>query len=567
MHFNLFHLLLFVTALVSSASAAAIPVPTASVNGNQVISGVLEGDVETFKGIPFAQPPTGDLRLKKPVKYTGTYSGLKADDYSDTCLQVNPMSLWTILDTLLGFTKILPGFAKTALFDWAHGSVSMFEDCLYLNVFRPKGTKPTDKLPVMAWIFGGAFLIGSAGTYPGNKLIDESVAMNQPVIFVSINHRVGPLGFLGGAGPADEGNTNLGLHDQREGLKWIQDHIADFGGDPSKVMLFGQSAGAISVGYQMVANGGDNSYKGKPLFSSAAMQSGGVWNNLDVRSASPQREYLHFAKSVGCGGKSNDKETMACLRTARLDNLYKGLDSYGLAELYGIVTQVLGFHPRPDGDLIPANGFDLVRQNKIAQVPFMSGSNEDDGSSFGLLGWNVTFSSQVKEWEGFLFPEASSSSLDELMKQYPQDVTQGAPYRRGFLDVVTPNNKRFGSLFNDLLFKGPSRFMLQKSTQKRWAWQCSAFHNVIPFVGTFHGTDLTSQFFVDLGPFKFFRRHWISFANHHDPNVGTGLPNWGEYTTNGQEMMDVSFSDSSMTKDNTRIEPMKFLADQPGILI
>lgn len=562
-----FNLLLLATAFAGGASAAALPVPTVAVQGSQIVSGVLEGNVETFKGIPFAEPPVADLRFKKPVKYSGTYSGLKANDYKGACMQINPAGLWTVLDNLVGLTTLLPGFAQTAIYDFAKGSVSMSEDCLYLNVFRPKGTKPTDKLPVMAWIYGGGFLIGSSGTYNGGKFIDESVAMGQPVVFVSINYRLGPFGFLGGSGPASEGNTNVGLHDQREGLKWIQDHIADFGGDPSKVMLFGESAGAMSVGHQLVAFGGDNTYNGKPLFTSAIMQSGGVLTANDVKSAAPQREYAKFVNAAGCGGQGSDAATMACLRSRPVSQLVQGFNSYGLEDLYGIVTQFLGYCPRPDGGILPDDTFTLVRQNKIAQVPFITGTNEDDGSIFGLLGLNITFSSQVKEWTKFMIPTASSATVDTVLQKYPQDITKGCPYRRGLLDAITLQYKRLASVFNDILFKGPSRFMLQNSNQKRWNFQSSAFHNILPVVGTFHASDVLFQYFLDIGPAKLYRRYWIAFANHGDPNQGSGLPNWKQYTTSGKEMLGIDLTGGSMITDNTREDAMNFLITQKEVRI
>lgn len=145
--------LLVLNALAELAFAAALPVPIATIQGSQVISGALDGNVETFKGIPFAEPPIDDLRFKKPVEYSGTYDGLQANNFRNSCIQLDPGSMLKTLDNLVGFLDLLPEFASAAIDNTVKDTFYMSEDCLYLNVFRPKGTQYTDKLPVMVWIY------------------------------------------------------------------------------------------------------------------------------------------------------------------------------------------------------------------------------------------------------------------------------------------------------------------------------------------------------------------------------------------------------------------------------
>lgn len=152
------------------------------------------------------------------------------------------------------------------------------------EVHRPAGTKPGDKLPVLFWIFGGGFELGWNSMYDGAPWVADSVKQGKPIIFVSVNYRVGGFGFLPGAEILADRSSNLGLLDQRLGLKWVADNIASFGGDPDKVTIWGEqvhpqvsgtyadmtrSAGAISVLDQMIMYNGDHTYKGKPLFRAA----------------------------------------------------------------------------------------------------------------------------------------------------------------------------------------------------------------------------------------------------------------------------------------------------------
>ena len=150
------------------------------------------------------------------------------------------------------------------------------EDCLTINVQRPAGTNANAKLPVLFWIFGGGFELGSTQMYDGTSLVAESVAQGKPIVFVAVNYRVGGFGFMPGKEILADGSANLGLLDQRLGLQWVADNIAAFGGDPDKVTIWGESAGAISVMDQMMLYDGDNSYNGKPLFRAGIMNSGSV---------------------------------------------------------------------------------------------------------------------------------------------------------------------------------------------------------------------------------------------------------------------------------------------------
>ena len=136
--------------------------------------------------------------------------------------------------------------------------------------------------------------------YDGSALIKESVTLGEPIVYVAVSYRLAGFGFLGGKQLQDDGSTNLGLRDQRLGLQWVADNIKEFGGDPERVTIWGESAGSISVYDQLLINGGDNTYNGEPLFIGAIMDSGTAVPTLDVASEKPQAVYDTVVESAGC---------------------------------------------------------------------------------------------------------------------------------------------------------------------------------------------------------------------------------------------------------------------------
>lgn len=241
------------------------PSPAATVIGKSLLN------VESFNGIPYAQPPVGQLRLKPPKPLTSPLGKIDATGIPKACPQfffnTDGGELAGIPTEALGQVLNLPLFQRV---------LNAGEDCLTINVQRPAGTTKDAKLPVLFWIFGGGFELGSTAMYDGSSLVLSSIAEKKPIIFVAVNYRVGGFGFMPGKEILADGSANLGLLDQRLGLQWVADNIAAFGGDPNKVTIWGESAGAISVQDQTVMYDGDNTYKGKPLFRGAIMNSGSI---------------------------------------------------------------------------------------------------------------------------------------------------------------------------------------------------------------------------------------------------------------------------------------------------
>ena len=265
---------ILVTALALLAvesNFAQQPAPVAVEQG--LVQGATEGDLTVYRGIPFAAPPVGALRWRAP----------------------QPAAKW---DGIRQTTKFGP-----APIQGSRSGPNMSEDCLYLNVWTPaKATN--DHIPVLVWIYGGGFGAGATSepNYNGAKLAQKGV------VLVSIAYRVGPLGFLAhpelSAETTNRVSGNYGLLDMIAGLQWVQKNIAQFGGDPTKVTIFGESAGGIAVSMLCA------SPQAKGLFHGAISQSGGSFGpprpttypgeNMK-RLADAERDGESYAKNTGGG--------------------------------------------------------------------------------------------------------------------------------------------------------------------------------------------------------------------------------------------------------------------------
>lgn len=195
--------------------------------------------VEGFRGIRYATPPVGELRFTSPVFYNGSASEMiNATEYGLGCPQI-PLEV---------------------------GANGEGEDCLTLNIARPANILKNQLLPVMFWIHGGGNTEGQGMFWPGYTLVNHSISIGEPIVYVSINYRLGGYGWLNSAAFIAAGITNLGLKDQYLALEWVQKNIGAFGGDPRKVTIFGESAGSVDVfshlHYAQVKNEKDRLFRG-----------------------------------------------------------------------------------------------------------------------------------------------------------------------------------------------------------------------------------------------------------------------------------------------------------------
>lgn len=329
------------------------------------IKGTATKDLLVFKGVPFAAPPVDELRWKAPQPVQKWEGIRQATEFAPSPIQGgNPPS-------------------------------GKSEDCLYLNIWTPAKTKK-DKLPVLVWIYGGGFSFGTNADSVSNG---ENLA-RKGVVVVSIAYRVGPLGFLAhpelSAENPNHVSGNYGLLDQIAALKWIKRNIAAFGGDPNRVTIFGESAGAISVSMLCA------SPLARGLFQGAISQSGG--------SFGPPRETTYPGENMKTL-KQAEKEGIAYLQRAGVSSIaeLRKLDVDILPGGWGIGSA----WPIIDGYVIPDDQYKLYELGKYNDVPVLIGYNSDEGASFTWVKSAEEFIAGVKTRYG--------KYADTLLKAYPLD--------------------------------------------------------------------------------------------------------------------------------------------------
>ncbi|CBX98811.1 hypothetical protein IAQ61_007573 [Plenodomus lingam] len=552
-------------SLFSMALAAPAPLvpranPTVVAPAAQAtIAGVSGDRVESFKAIPFAQPPVGQLRLKPPQPITAALGNVDGTKDARAC----PQFFFSVADSNIP-GNVLGTLLNTPIFQAA---TNAGEDCLTINVQRPTGTKAGDKLPVLFWIYGGAFELGSTSMYDGSSLVTESVAQGKPIIFVAVNYRVGGFGFMPGKEILADGSANLGLLDQRLGLEWVADNIAAFGGDPDKVTIWGESAGAISVMDQMMLYDGDNNYKGKPLFRAGIMNSGSIVPADPVDCPKGQAIYDTVVKEAGCAGSS---DTLSCLREVPYTKFLSAANS--VPGVLSYFTVNLSYLPRPDGKTLTASPDTLVVAGKYAKVPFIVGDQEDEGTLFGLFTANLTTKAELTTYlSEIFFNSASPSDIARLVDSYQNTLEDGSPFRTGLLNNLFPQFKRFSAIIGDLTFTLSRRLFLETAAQANpnvpsWSY-LSTYNFGFPILGTFHGSDLLQVFYGVLpnNAAKSIRGYYYNFVYDLNPNVGNDYGNWPQWSE-GQQLREFKASSNDYLNDDFRSDTYAILKQNIGSL-
>jgi para-nitrobenzyl esterase len=318
-----------------------------------------------YLGIPYAAPPVGALRWQPP----------------------GPAAHWRGIRQATSFAPHCPQPASP------FGMASTSENCLYLNVYAPAGAKRRD-LPVMVWIHGGSLLVGESNDY------DPATLVRSGVIVVTINYRIGALGFLADAALAHRPggpSGDYGLMDQQAALRWVQRDVRGFGGDPRDVTLFGESAGGLSTLAQVVSPGA------RGLFQRAIVESGSY--ELTQQSlASAESAGTAFAAKVGCASN-----TAACLRGLPLSTIVDNED-------FG------GYDPNIDSAVLPQSIITALASGQFSHVPVIIGTNRDEWRLFvGLDELNgapaVTAANYVPEISSTLGLPATQAA--EVASEYP----------------------------------------------------------------------------------------------------------------------------------------------------
>ncbi|KAI0142285.1 sterol esterase [Hypoxylon sp. NC0597] len=561
-----------VSAAVFAGIVAALPAPTITLEKRATttsviipqgtIVGSVSNGVENYGGIPFAQAPEGNLRLKPPQRLNTSLGTFDATGAGPSCPQ---MFFSTGGNDLL--ISVLGNLINTPLFQTV---TDQKEDCLTMRVQRPAGTKSDAKLPVLFWIFGGGFELGSPQMYDASSLISNGVDQGKPFIFVSVNYRTGGFGFLGGKEVLADGASNLGLLDQRMGLEWVQDNIAAFGGDPEKVTIWGESAGAISVFDQMALYGGDNTYNGKKLFRAAIMNSGSVVPANPVDGVQAQNVYNTVVQEAGCASAA---DTLACLRSADYDTFLHAANS--VPGILSYTSVALSYLPRPDGKVLPDSPDVLARNGQYAAVPMIIGDQEDEGTLFSLFQSNITNTDQLVDYiSKIFFPGVDRDDVVGLVNSYDSSITAGSPFNTGILNNVYPEFKRLAAILGDMVFTLTRRIFLRVTLSANpnvpsWSYLASYDYGT-PILGTFHASDILQVFYGILPNYasKAIQSYYISFLYTMDPNDGTSsdFPQWPQWGQN-QQLMQFWNNKSNLLADDFRKAAEQYISAHSDIFL
>lgn len=469
------------------------------------------------------------------------------------------------------------GFGSNTLLN-----LTQSEDCLSLNVVRPSGYAG-DPLPVLLWIYGGGFRQGASADPMWNLsyVVETSVKNQQKVLAVSINYRLSFLGFPAGKQAAAAGITNLGLKDQRIALQWVQENIAAFGGDPRKVTVWGESAGATSVADQILAYGGRG---GKELFRGGILASGFFTRNNHLMAANKQLQdsYNAIVNSANC---DTVVDTLECLRSAPLSAIWPAEDNGA------------NWSPVIDGDFLRRAPADEVEGGNVARVPILLGGNSDEGLFLASL-FNLTIDNAA-ELIAQSFPAASKSTIDKLVALYPPRSPE-PPYS---LPVDFPwcaamakvhlscgdEWRRFAAIIGDWFSGAPRRLMAQQWARlglPTYSYRFDTNPSAVPLVNWIglgpgfatHGAELAYEFGLPPGfttPIDFYPpvlnvsshiavshamvSKWIAFAHSGDPNGISlpGVPRWPSYDHSASNMVFNATADGGL---HIHIEPDTYRA-------
>lgn len=496
--------ILSITFIFLTCAAVAQQPKPIKVEGG-LLQGVFENGLTVYKGIPFAAPPTGDLRWKAP-QAPAKWNGVRmADKFAPGAVQ-----------------GIDPPSGKS-------------EDCLYLNVWSP-AKSAGEKVPVLVWIYGGGFAFG----YTSDPMYNGANLAKKGVMLVSIAYRVGQLGFLAHPELSNESanhvSGNYGLLDMIAGLKWIKENIAAFGGDPDKVTIFGESAGGIAVSMLCA------SPLAKGLFQGAISESGGSFGPSRATTYPGENlKSLHDAEADGVAYvKSAGVSSIKELRKIDADKL----PGRGIGMSWPII----------DGYVIPDDQHNLYEAGKYNDVPVLVGYNSDEGASFSREKTPAEYISGVQKRYG--------KFADALIKAYPADVNTVPKTARDLtrdaafgwqtwswanLQSKTGKSKVFYYYFDQHpdYPKNSPRYGFGSPHGQEVAYVFQHVDASAP--------DITK---IDMTISDDMSTYWTNFAKYGDPN-GKGMPEWPVYTNDKRTVM--YFGPTSHTGSVPSAESLKVL--------
>ena len=457
----------------------------------------------------------GQNRFRIPQSLNTTWTGVRnAWNYSNACPDNDPES-----DAVYG----------------------MSENCLSINIIRPAGIDSQTKYPVMLWIHGGSYQVGTSGipNYNLSYIVHRSVEIGKPIVGASINYRKGGWGNMDSTEIQGTGNTNLALRDMRKALEWIQENISPFGGNKDSVTIWGESAGSFAVGQLVMSYGG----RTDGLFHRSIQESGSASTAWCNSSAWYQPIYDRIVDQTKC---TEAIDTLECLRTIPYKTIYPFLNSSAITGP--------GWYPTVDGDIYPDFPTQLLQQGKFAHIPHLYGSNSDEGTDnapVGIINTDEDLRNYLLYGTGFNFP---NSTVTEIMKLYPDDPALGVPTNTGNKRFTKEGYqyKRVAAILGDVFYHATRRhdaqhYALYSPTyiyrfNTRPYERYTKDHLPPAYKGVEHFSE-TSFVFANpyfVGPWPEYKAlsdqmsaQWINFVNSGDPNAD-GLPRWPLYNESNE---------------------------------
>jgi para-nitrobenzyl esterase len=480
-----------------------------------------DGQVREFLGIPYAAPPIGPLRWKPPQPAAKWHGVRPATSFGNRCIQ----------------SSVFP--------DMIFRDAGQSEDCLTLNVWTPANAKG-GKLPVMVWIYGGGF---TAGATSEPRQDGEHLA-HRGVLVVSMNYRLGIIGFFAhrelAAESPQHASGNYGLMDQTAALNWVQRNIAEFGGDPKNVTIFGESAGSFAVSAQMA------SPISQGLFAHAIGESGGAFSHTGLTFPSltvSEKRDEEFAKNAF--GNSS----LRALRALSADELVKAATS----KQPGIPR----FGPNVDGFFLPDSVPSIYAEGKQAHVPLLAGWNKDEGAPQIVNAANIENVAAVELSGGDQIERGppTQESLRELAKK--DFGEQADAFLKAYSAGTDEEAVRVAKDYSGDRFIAFSTWAWLEAQVKtgnapvyRYYFELGSPgdpHHPVSY-GAFHSDDIEYVFgnldFRKGAPWRpedyklseLLQSYWTNFAKTGNPNA-PGLPNWPTYDApGGWQVMHLSAS-------------------------
>lgn len=503
-----------------------------------------------FRGIKYAQAPTGARRFAAPVANMLT-AGTSSSTYNYAA----------------NYGSGCPQPSSNGLF----GSSSTTEDCLFLNVFTPSNASAGQNLPVMVWIHGGAYIYGNGGSsYDPSRLLSEGV------IVVTLNYRLGALGFLAHSELTAENNAsngdlpgesgNYGLMDQRLALDWVKDNIARFGGDPANVTIFGESAGGQSVLSHMV------SPEATGLFNKAIVQSGSYIPTQQTLASAQGLGSLYFARlssscvtdNAGTPDVNEAETTLQCLRNRTVAQILAAQSSYVTNDLGGnaLFQATVGTNQQPQSIA------DAMDDGTLAnEVPVIAGANLNEGTLFTAIGTSLTTEEAYNAKVAGLFAPLLLSSLDydevDIANDFliRQDSGDSQRFNKAYSELYTQfafTCNQYDQL-QDLVAAGVTTYGYHFTDQQAY----SPLRATAPYIGATHTAELQYLWTTSAGFTGSPRSHttdqltlsnqmidyWTNFAKTGNPNAGA-LPTWSAFS-NEEAMIQLNDPGATATSGAT----------------